>query len=332
MPYGYNGKILHVNLTTGELSVEEPEEKFYRKYMGGSALGLYYLLKEMPAGADPLGPDNVLVLALSVITGAPISGQSRLTAAAKSPLTGGVGDSQCGGFFPAELKFAGFEAIVIKGRAPQPVYLWIHDGQAELREAAHLWGRVTGEVEASIQGELGDKRIQVLQCGPAGEKGVRFAALINMSNRANGRTGMGAVMGSKNLKAVAVRGHQKIPLADAERFAALHGERSLELRSVLHFHDVPSGLREEAGQSSGLDPRDHTIQALAIQVDDQRDIAEALKCRVGDRFPHVAFVEFGITDGRDEAGRWARTVVCIDETASSRGEQGRHGAESDRSC
>jgi aldehyde:ferredoxin oxidoreductase len=221
MPYGYNGKILHVNLTTGELGVEEPEEKFYRKYMGGSALGLYYLLKEMPAGADPLGPDNVLVLALSVITGAPISGQSRLTAAAKSPLTGGVGDSQCGGFFPAELKFAGFEAIVVKGRAPQPVYLWIHDGQAELREATHLWGRVTGEVEASIQEELGDKRIQVLQCGPAGEKGVRFAALINMSNRANGRTGMGAVMGSKNLRAVAVRGRQRPSLADKEALSEL---------------------------------------------------------------------------------------------------------------
>ena len=113
MPYGYNGRILHVNLTTGELRVEEPEEKFYRKYMGGSALGLYYLLKEMPAGADPLGPDNVLVLALSVITGAPISGLSRITVAAKSPLTEAVGDSQAGGFFPAELKFAGFEAIVI---------------------------------------------------------------------------------------------------------------------------------------------------------------------------------------------------------------------------
>lgn len=214
MPHGYNGKILHVNLTTGDLTIEEPEEKFYRKYMGGSALGLYYLLKEMPAGVDPLGPDNILALCLSVMTGTPISGQSRMTAVAKSPLTGGIGDSQCGGFFPAEMKFAGFDAIIIRGRAEKPVYLWIHNGQAELRDASHLWGRITGEVEASLKEELGDDRIEVLQVGPAGENKVRFAAIINMSNRANGRTGMGAVMGSKNLKAVVVRGNSKPTVAD----------------------------------------------------------------------------------------------------------------------
>lgn len=216
MPYGYNGKILHVNLTTRELTIEEPEEKFYRKYMGGSAMGLYYLLKEMPAGADPLGPDNMLALCLSVMTGTPISGQSRMTSVAKSPLTGAIGDAQCGGFFPAEMKFAGFDAIIIKGEAEKPVYLWIHDGEAELRDASHLWGRITGEVEATLKEELGDDKIEVLQVGPAGEKGVRFANLINMSNRANGRTGMGAVMGSKNLKAVAVRGTNKPTLADKE--------------------------------------------------------------------------------------------------------------------
>jgi len=214
MPHGYNGKLLHVNLTTGDLTVEEPEEKFYRKYMGGSAMGLYYLLKEMPAGADPLGPDNILALCLSVMTGTPISGQSRMTAVAKSPLTGCVGDSQCGGFFPAELKFAGFDGIIIKGKAEKPVYLWIHDGQVELRDAGHLWGGITGEVEATLKEELGDDRIEVLQVGPAGEKKVRFAAIINMRNRANGRTGMGAVMGSKNLKAVVVRGTNKPTVAD----------------------------------------------------------------------------------------------------------------------
>jgi aldehyde:ferredoxin oxidoreductase len=214
MPHGYNGKILRVNLTTGDLSVEEPEEKFYRKYMGGSAMGMYYLLKEMPAGADPLGPDNMLALCLSVMTGTPISGQSRMTSVAKSPLTGAIGDAQCGGFFPAEMKFAGFDAIIIKGKAEKPVYLWIHDGQVELRDASHVWGRITGEVEALLKDELGDDRIEVLQVGPAGERGVRFAAIMNMSNRANGRTGMGAVMGSKNLKAVVVRGSNKPSVAD----------------------------------------------------------------------------------------------------------------------
>ena len=125
MPYGFNGKILHVNLTNGELIVEEPEEAFYRKYLGGSAMGLHYILRDMPKGADPLGPENILTLIAGVTTGAPISGQSRLNANAKSPMSGAIGDSQSGGFFPAELKFAGFDGIVIKGKSPTPVYLAI---------------------------------------------------------------------------------------------------------------------------------------------------------------------------------------------------------------
>jgi len=216
MPYGYHGKILHVHLNNLTLEAEAPPEHFYRVYMGGSALGTYYLLKNTPAGADPLGPENTLVLSLGVVTGAPISGQSRLTATAKSPLTGGIGDAQCGGFFPAELKFAGYDAIVVHGQAESPVYLWISDGVAELRPADHLWGKTTGEVDRLLQAELEDERIQVLQAGIAGENGVRYAALINMSNRANGRTGMGAVMAAKKLKAIAVRGKLRPPLADKE--------------------------------------------------------------------------------------------------------------------
>ena len=157
--FGYNGKILHVDLNTGKFRIEEPDENFYRMYMGGSALAMYYLLNEMEPGIDPLSSENVLVLALSVLTGAPISGQSRMTAAAKSPLTGAVGDSQGGGFFPAEMKFAGFDAIVIKGRSPKPVYLWIKDGSFELRDASRLWGRITGEAEAMLKSELGDEKI-----------------------------------------------------------------------------------------------------------------------------------------------------------------------------
>lgn len=216
MPYGYHDRILKVDLTSGEVDVEEPGQQFYRKYMGGSALGAYHLLKEMPTGVDPLGPRNVLVLALSVLTGAPISGQSRVTAVAKSPLTGAVGDSQGGGFWPAELKFAGFDAIIVRGKSPVPVYLWVHDGEAELRDASDLWGKVTGKTESAIREELGDPKIEVLQCGPAGENGVRFAALINNCNRANGRTGMGAVMGTKRLKAIAVRGTLDIEIADPD--------------------------------------------------------------------------------------------------------------------
>jgi len=215
MAYGYNGKILHVDLTEGKLEVEEPEEKFYRRYMGGSAMGMHYLLKHTPPGADPLGPENTLCVMVGVTTGAPFSGQSRVTATAKSPETHLVGDAQAGGFWPAELKAAGFDGIVIRGKADKPVYLWLHDGQAELRDASHLWGKLTADAEEAIREELDDKRIQVLQCGPAGEQGVLFSALMNMSNRANGRTGMGAVMGSKNLRAIAVRGRKRPDLADA---------------------------------------------------------------------------------------------------------------------
>ncbi len=222
MPPGCHGKILHVDLTDGAISSEQPGEAFYRKYLGGSAMGMYYILDGMPAGADPLGPENILTLMLSVLTGAPISGQSRLTANASSPLVDGIGDSQCGGFFPAELKFAGFDGIVVRGQSPQPVYLWINDGEAELRDAAHLWGKTTGAVDEILKHELGDHKIEVLQCGPAGEKLVRVAAIINMANRAAGRTGLGAVMGAKRLKAVAVRGSSKhLPAAAPKDLNAL---------------------------------------------------------------------------------------------------------------
>ncbi|MEN8112804.1 MAG: aldehyde ferredoxin oxidoreductase family protein [Actinomycetota bacterium] len=220
--FGYAGKILHVDLTNGTLEVEEPSEDLYRTYLGGSALGLHYLLKNTPAGADPYGPENTLAFMLSGITGAPIAGQSRCTVVGKSPLTGGIGDSQAGGFWPAELKFAGFDGIVVTGSSDKPVYLWINKGEAELRDASHLWGQTTLEVENALKEELDDKRIEVIQVGPAGEQQVRFASIMSMSNRAHGRTGMGAVMGSKKLKAIAVRGgKKKLPMADADALRAI---------------------------------------------------------------------------------------------------------------
>lgn len=206
MPFGYNGKILHVNLSKRVWDVEEPNAGFYRQYGGGSALGMYYILRDMPAHVDAFSPENILTLSLSVLTGAPVSGQSRMMANAKSPLTDAIGDSQCGGYFPAEMKFAGYDALIIRGRAPHPMYLYIHDGHVELRDATHLWGKTTHDVEVLLKHELHDENIEVAQCGPAGEKLVRYAAIINMASRANGRTGLGAVMGSKNLKAVVVRG------------------------------------------------------------------------------------------------------------------------------
>ncbi|GAP15823.1 aldehyde:ferredoxin oxidoreductase [Longilinea arvoryzae] len=230
MAHCYTGSILHVDLTSGKLWVENPPEAFYRAYAGGSAMGLYYILKETPPHADPLGPANTLTLFSGLPTGLAIAGQARLAANARSPISGGIGDSQCGGFFPAALKFAGFDGIVIRGQSPRPVYLYLHDGQVELRGAEHLWGKVTGDVEAQIKDELNDPRLEVLQIGPAGEKQVRFAALINMCNRANGRTGMGAVMGSKRLKAVVVKGSGKLTAADPATITRMQraGVKNLE--------------------------------------------------------------------------------------------------------
>ncbi len=221
MPNGYIGKVLHVDLTKGSLTVEEPSEAFYRKYLGGSAMGMHYILRDMPKGADALSPENVLTLFTGVATGAPISGQSRLNANAKSPISGGIGDAQSGGFFPAELKFAGFDGIVIKGKSEKPVYLAIIEGNYELRDAAHLMGKISGEVDDIIHKEV-DPKAEILQHGIGAENGVLFSTLVSMSNRHNGRTGMGLVMASKNLKAVVVRGTKKLQLADQKSLTELN--------------------------------------------------------------------------------------------------------------
>ena len=216
MPYGYNGKILHVNLSTGETWVDEHDTAWYRTYLGGRNIALYYLLNELPVGADPLGSENILVLAPSVVTGAPVPGTSRFTVAAKSPLTNAFGEAQAGGWWGPELKFAGYDAVIVHGRAERPVYLWIHDGDVETRDAGPLWGQTTGATTQAIRTELSDTHIRVVSIGQAGENQVRFACVVDQARHTAGRCGLGAVMGSKNLKAVACRGHQRPETADSE--------------------------------------------------------------------------------------------------------------------
>jgi len=258
-------------------------------------MGVYYLLQNTPAHVDPFGPENTLSLMLGVTTGAPISGQSRLTAAAKSPLTGGVGDSQCGGFFPAELKFAGFDGIVVHGQADKPVYLWIHDGEAELRPAGHLWGKTTAQVDDMLFEELGDKRIQVMQAGIAGENGVRYAAIINMANRANGRTGLGAVMGVKKLKAIAVRGKQRPSLADkkglnelarwgSENFedSDIYGMGLLGTAEILDYQNSEGGLPTRnwsSGSFEGWEPLDGKTMGQTILKERDTCYACVVRCK-----------------------------------------------------
>jgi aldehyde:ferredoxin oxidoreductase len=212
--YGYWNKILHVELGERRTWIEEPGDLFFRRYAGGRALIAHYLLKHVPQGADALGPDNVLIIAPGVLTGAPVPGAGRHSVGAKSPLTGGFGESESGGYWGAELKRAGWDAIVVHGVASAPVYVWINEGVVEIRDASHLWGKITGEVEDLLLEELGDPRIRIAMIGPAGENLVRFACIANELNEVAGRTGMGAVMGSKKLKAIAVRGKTPVKIAD----------------------------------------------------------------------------------------------------------------------
>ena len=247
----YQGKILRVNLTTNELKTEVLEEHIYRKYIGGSALASYFLLKELKKGVDPLGPDNILVFACSAITGTPVPGASRFTVAAKSPLTGGFAEAEGGGWWAPELKWAGFDAIVIKGMSPKPVYLWIRDDKVELRDAEHLTGKVMGEVEDIIRGELNDKKIRIAQIGPAGENLVRYANVGNECKHYNGRVGLGAVMGSKRLRGIAVRASRKNPYADPEKIKEIAREFASIWRGVsqgMHDYGTAGGV---VGLSNG---------------------------------------------------------------------------------
>lgn len=210
---GIHRKILHVNLTTGETHIEEPPESMYRLLVGGRALVAYLLLRDLPAHTDPLSPDNLLIFAPGIMQGTNLPGAGRHGVGGKSPLTGAIASSEAGGWWGHEFKRTGFDALVIRGKADQPVYMWIKDGTVEIRSAAHLWGQLTAPTEAAIQEELGDKRIRVAQIGPAGENQVLYSAVMHDINRAAGRNGLGALMGSKNLKAVAVRGSVKVPIA-----------------------------------------------------------------------------------------------------------------------
>ena len=217
MAYGFNNRIGIVNLTNGEIEIEEPGENFFKTYLGGSALGAYYLLKKMPPNADPLEPMNVLVFAPSVLTGAPISGLSRFNVTAKSPLTNTIGDSQCGGYWGVQLKWAGFDALVITGCSPKPVYLWITDGKIEIRDAGHLEELFPKELEDTLKRDLANEKIQIVQNGPAGRKMVRFSNIGNGQHHYAGRTGMGAVMGSKKLVAIAAWGKRSYSYYDEDK-------------------------------------------------------------------------------------------------------------------
>jgi aldehyde:ferredoxin oxidoreductase len=230
MNCSYHNKVLRVNLTDGTIAVEEPGAVYFRRYIGGWNIIADVLLRKVPAGADPLGPENVLVFAPGVLTGLAISGASRNAVGAKSPITGGFGAAEVGGNWPAQLKRAGFDALIVEGAAEKPVYLWIADGKCEIRDASHLWGKGTKETQATIRKELGEDRAELAMIGPGGENLVRYACVMNGLKDAAGRTGMGAVMGSKKLKAVAVRGTMNVEGADPDTIRAMARRAAQEVR------------------------------------------------------------------------------------------------------
>ena len=217
MANGYVGKVLKVDLTSQEIWVEELDWDLAADYVGGRGFGARLLFEELKPKADPLGPENLLILATGPLTGtrAPACGRSVLSS--KSPLTGTVFDSNSGGLIGPELKRAGLDMIVISGRSEEPVYLFVSDGRAELRPAGHLWGRTTSEAISAIKEEVG-KRARVACIGPAGERCVLLANVICEPHRAFGRGGLGAVMGSKRLKAIAIKGSRPVEVANPHAF------------------------------------------------------------------------------------------------------------------
>jgi aldehyde:ferredoxin oxidoreductase len=214
------GLLLSVDLSSGSLREEALDENICRDYIGGYGLGARLLYDRIPAGADPLGPQNVLGLLTGPLTGTPAIIGSRFVVVGKSPKTGGWGDANCGGHFGPHLKFAGYDGILLGGISPKPVYLFIEEGKAQLRDAADLWGLGVTALEDLMVGRHG-KGIQVCSIGPAGEKLALTACVMNDKERAAGRSGLGAVMGSKRLKCVVVKGRMKIPVHDEPRMKQL---------------------------------------------------------------------------------------------------------------
>lgn len=223
-------KIGYVDLTTGKIEKREIPESMRRKYLGGRGLDMYLLYNHVKPGCDPLGPDNVFVASAGLLGGTLAPSPSRFHVGARSPLTGFIGSANSGGYFAPELRFAGFDHLVVKGKSDKPVYLYAHDGEIEIRDASHIWGQDVMTAQQMIRDDLNDQQVKSLCIGQAGENLVRFANVRTGQKNAAGRTGIGAVMGSKNLKAVAARGTLGVEIAHPEEAFEVYEEK---LRQVL---------------------------------------------------------------------------------------------------
>ena len=231
---GYTGKVLRVNLTDKTYQEESLPQEVAQDFIGGSGFTVKYLYDEVPADCDPLGPENKLIFAPGPFTGTTIPCASRMAVNAKSPATGAMGVATTGGHFPVEMKRAGYDVIIIEGMAEEPTYLWIKNGEVKFRSAKEIWGLPTTDTQLVIKDELHDLNVRICCIGPAGEKLSKMACIVT-ERRVAGRKGLGAVMGSKNLKAIALRGDQQVQIADKEKYDAAR-KRMQELGgSVVHL-------------------------------------------------------------------------------------------------
>ena len=232
-------------MNTGQISLDEHDAKFYRMYLGGRGIVAYYLLKEVPPDCDPLGPQNILVFAASVLTGTPIPGTGRNSAGAKSPLTGTYGESEGGGDWGVKLRWAGYDGLVITGQAEKPMYLWINNDTVQLRDASHLWGLEAYETQQAVLQETGDPHASVAAIGPGAERLVRFACIALDMHDFLGRSGLGAVMGSKGLKAIVVNGKTRPEVANKEAVVDT-------ARWMRENYEAPLGTMQEMGTARGV--------------------------------------------------------------------------------
>ena len=248
---GYSGKILRVNLSDHTLKTEPLDETFCRQYIGGAGFVSGILLKEVEPGSDPLGQQNRLVFATGPITGIPLPGSGRHCVGAKSPLTGGIAKSEVGEYWGTELKRAGFDAVIFEGQSQQPVYVYIHNGEAQIKDASRLWGMNTKEALSAVREELSNKKVRIALIGPGGENRVCFACIMHGLEDTAGRGGLGAVMGSKNLKAVAVSGSMKPVIANPEVVKALRRWVVDHMQKFSKHRDLGTGAAMPAYEQMG---------------------------------------------------------------------------------
>ncbi|NVM55978.1 MAG: aldehyde ferredoxin oxidoreductase family protein, partial [Candidatus Helarchaeota archaeon] len=233
---GYMEKIARINLSDGSIKIEEKDEDFAKTYVGGSGFGARFLYDEIPPETDPLSADNKIYFFTGPFVGTRAPSAGRFMVISKSPLTGMYGEANCGGNWGPMLKFAGFDGVICEGKAEKPTYLWINDGEIEFKDATALWGKDAIEAEDLIKKELNDKKVTFAGIGQSGERLVKMAAIINHYGRAAGRCGLGAVMGSKNLKAIVCKGTQKVPVVDPDAIPVITRSilRKLDANPLFH--------------------------------------------------------------------------------------------------